>query len=377
MHFHRMLALKDSSGGVKQRFTQLDALRALAVTLVVWTHTDGRSIHIFGDRIGGYEGVVLFFVISGFLITGILLDSRVATTRNELDWRQAVRTFYVRRFLRIFPIYYAVLFLAFAVRFPELRSSIGWHLTYLSNWHFASQGHFEFCTAHLWSLAVEEQFYLIWPWFVLLTPVARLPWIIGTMILIGPISRFALGSAGTIDLAGWITTPTVLDSLGLGCLLAYAWRQTVYADWIARWAVVCAVTFEVLLKITAAFHLSLTMNIKFAISGLAWALFCMWLVHRAARGFPGNVGRMLVAPPLVHLGTISYGIYLFHPFVPYAVNKVHNHFVIFPSITGANPMAFLVVMLVTVLAASASWRFFEGPINSLRHRFAYVRICRG
>src|SRR4051794_17111924 len=86
IHVRRTPSLQGTTGGSKNRLTQLDALRAFAVTLVVWAHTGGREIHVFGYRIGGYEGVQLFFVISGFLITGILLDSRAGITRKQVSW---------------------------------------------------------------------------------------------------------------------------------------------------------------------------------------------------------------------------------------------------------------------------------------------------
>jgi peptidoglycan/LPS O-acetylase OafA/YrhL len=191
------------------RLPELDSLRAFAVLAVVWSHSSNINIGI-----SGFQGVLLFFVISGFLITGILLNARAA---EASPW-SVLYAFYARRFLRIFPIYYAVLFVALAVGFPSVRDAIGWHLAYLSNWYFAYQGFDK--VSHLWSLAVEEQFYLVWPWLVLLVPSAALPWIIGATILVGPISRLAIGLASGNDVAAWVTTPTVLARIshGLGCI---------------------------------------------------------------------------------------------------------------------------------------------------------------
>lgn len=144
----------------QSRATEIDFLRAYAVLAVIATH----SSRVVTVGITGYHGVLLFFVISGFLITGILLDARATNGPT----RGILTAFYARRFLRIFPIYYAVLFVAFVLGFQNVRAEIGWLLTYLSNWYFASRG-FTGPASHLWSLAVEEQFYLFWPgsfsWF--------------------------------------------------------------------------------------------------------------------------------------------------------------------------------------------------------------------
>jgi hypothetical protein len=106
----------------RKRWLELDALRAFAVLLVVWSHSSNREIGI-----GGFDGVLLFFVISGFLITGILLQARVAA-----PWPFVLRAFYARRFLRIFPVYYALVFIAAGLGIPYVREALGWHLAYLS-----------------------------------------------------------------------------------------------------------------------------------------------------------------------------------------------------------------------------------------------------
>ena len=111
------------SGSEKQRLTKLDGLRALAVLLVIWDHTTRIDLGI-----GAYCGVLLFFVISGFLITGILLNARASAASTYV-----LRAFVARRVLRIFPIYYLVLLIAFALDIGGVRTSIGWHLGYLSN----------------------------------------------------------------------------------------------------------------------------------------------------------------------------------------------------------------------------------------------------
>jgi peptidoglycan/LPS O-acetylase OafA/YrhL len=352
----------------RKRFVELDALRAFAVLLVIWVHSTNIDIGLTG-----YHGVLLFFVISGFLITGILLDARAAATQSSNSYLAVLRAFYVRRFLRIFPIYYAVLFLAVAVGAARVRAALGWHLAYLSNWYFCYRGELDLSHAgHLWSLAVEEQFYLLWPWFAILLPAAALPWAIGVMILTGPVSRFAAVTAGFNDIAVWYTTPTVLDALGLGCLLAYLWRHTKCVDRVVRWALLCGVLGVGLqLAIT---RLKVPGPFIAAINTLGWPVICMWLVHRAAWGINGVVGRVLRSRPLVYLGTISYGVYLIHFFVMSFASRVEHRLGIqLPMPNQRGLQQFFSVSLVSIGAAALSWRFFERPINSLKNLFPYAR----
>ncbi len=157
-------ALGEGSG---EHLDQLDTLRAFAVTAVLIRHfwpelQPGLDL--------GARGVHLFFVLSGFLITGILLRSRALVEDSGRGTGLAIRRFYIRRFLRIFPIYYLVLAVTWALGFPDVRSGIVWHLAYGSNILFAIENQWPPTTAHLWSLSVEEQFYLIWPLLMLLVP---------------------------------------------------------------------------------------------------------------------------------------------------------------------------------------------------------------
>ena len=351
----------------RNRFVELDALRAFAVTLVVWSHTVRTEIGIDRYKIGGYHAVSLFFVISGFLITGILLDTRDAVARRAVPPSVGLRIFYIRRFLRIFPVYYAVLLLTFILARTAVRGELRWHLMYLSNWYFAYKGAFHSPLPHLWSLAIEEQFYVVWPWFTLLLPAAALPWTIGMMILSGPLSRLILSRAGANDVAVWVTTPTVLDALGLGCLLAYLWRDTEWADRVALWAVLLAFF---LVGLQQALTLVATpAYVHEALKTTPWAFFCMWLVHRASRGFTGWTGRLLRARPLLYLGKISYGVYLLHVLVTMTVEPKLGSYL--PMVGHAGVPLFIAVMLITVGTASLSWKFFEQPINSLKDRFPY------
>lgn len=141
----------------------LDGLRAFAVGLVIYSHW--MPGHYQFKLPWGSAGVQLFFVLSGFLITGILLRCRTSVARLS-----ALRAFYVRRILRIFPLFYCVLLLAYVLNIEPVRETVFWHLPYLSNFYFFSIGRWDGDISHFWSLAVEEQFYLFWPAIVMFVP---------------------------------------------------------------------------------------------------------------------------------------------------------------------------------------------------------------
>src|SRR6478735_4517700 len=131
------------------RLPQLDGLRAIAVGCVMAFHFIPGVEQIAPL---GSIGVRLFFVLSGFLITRILLASR------EQDLATATKSFYIRRSLRIFPVFYLVLAITWAMNIGPVRSTIGWHVTYLTNAYLFDRGSWHGSISHLWSLAVEEQF---------------------------------------------------------------------------------------------------------------------------------------------------------------------------------------------------------------------------
>ena len=140
---------------------QLDGLRAVAVLAVAWSHWERP--YQFGIPFGA--GVHLFYVLSGFLITGILLEVRQQHQRGA-----ALRTFYIRRALRIFPAFYLTLAFAWWAEVPPLRETLAWHATYLSNAQIVLTETWPGAISHFWSLAVEEQFYLLWPWLIVFVP---------------------------------------------------------------------------------------------------------------------------------------------------------------------------------------------------------------
>jgi peptidoglycan/LPS O-acetylase OafA/YrhL len=352
--------------GVHQRFGQLDALRAFAVLGVVACHTFD-PIRQSWTGYGAY-GVQLFFVISGFLITGILIDARRDADAIGAPKGGVFRSFYARRALRIFPIYYLTLAVGTMIGVQGMREHLGWNLLYLSNWRIALDGYWGSVT-HVWSLAVEEQFYLLWPLVVLLAPRRLLPWAIGAMIAAALATRAYLTFATDMWADGiGIVTPAVLDALGLGALLALLWRTTGNVDRIVRWLGVLA-----LVILATEVVLSRVVDGSSAITDIWWPLLFVWIVHRTARGVTGPVGRMLQWRWLAYIGLVSYGIYLFHLFVVPVGEIAEDRLGVDLPIPELGLMRFVVVAVVSIAVAAASWTLFERPINDQKRRFPYIR----
>ena len=172
----------------------LDTIRAFAVFLVLIAHWGPYfSPHTVPALIkdvlipNGLFGVNLFFVLSGFLISGILLKEKIA---NEGHQGRTIKVFYIRRFLRIFPIYYLVIFIAYALN-PGVREYIWYYVGYSSN-ILPAKVLFDSPLVHTWSLAIEEQFYLIWPWLLIFVNRKYIKHVLLGFILIGIATRWAV-----------------------------------------------------------------------------------------------------------------------------------------------------------------------------------------
>jgi len=354
---------------------QLDSLRAVAVLAVMINHwlPDFLGFHPWGDL-----GVRCFFVLSGFLITGILLRAR-----SEIDggrstrWRQ-FRQFYVRRCLRIFPIYYLTLVVAVIVGVQVARDSFSWHFFYASNFYFAQRNDWNGSVSHLWSLSVEEQFYLLWPALVFLAPRKALPALFAAGIVAAAAARLGMAAwLGPQNVSVHVLLPCCLDQLMTGALLAL-----LISPEGAKWA-----SNTTLRKFWPAIPLLMAVELcaenAFADSGGAgasWtlavlgptvqALFFAALVGACARGVPGVTGRIVGNPALRYLGRISYGLYLYHLFVEYAVKHLEpylaRHGFRMPDERAAR---FFILFVITLAVASLSARFVERYFNNLKRFF--------
>lgn len=336
---------------------QLDGLRALSVAAVAWSHWRAAWYHSSIIPYGEL-GVNTFFVISGFLITGILLDHRLETEKF-----QTLKQFYFRRMLRILPLFYATLVVATLLQAAGMSQSWLWHASYLSNIWFYLHG-WSGQISHFWSLAVEEQFYLFWPLLMIFLPRRFLFPVILTGVVAAPVFELIMSYLYPQHPAS-VLMPSCMDALGIGALLAYVERQ--------KYPMRRLVTMLLLLGIAGFTLFNDSVTLK-PFGRLGEDCVLGWLVYSAAVGFHGSFGWLLGCAPMNYLGKISYGLYIVHNFaVSLCVNlimmmgepewlKTHYHFPWF---------RIPVFVIVTVGLASLSWQCFEKPINNLKRNFPY------
>ena len=276
-------------------FPGLDGARTLAVLAVVLSHQALWSL--------GWVGVQLFFVLSGFLITGILHRARGSSLRTYL------RTFYGRRVLRIFPLYYAYLAaLGVAVLLGNMPNGVAERLAfaavYLSN-HYTGSHAGALLLSHFWSLAVEEQFYLVWPFLIYFCPGAWLRRVLIVLVLAGIPIRYLVNFY--FPLPGYVAIAHV-DAFAIGALSAlYPWRLR------AGWATVFIVALWALGLALLSYNVPLSNGVY------GWGYIVGVSVVNAASAFliealvcrqfwPGLFENSVMR----YCGKISYGIYIFH-----------------------------------------------------------------
>ncbi len=366
--------------GVGRRITELDGVRGIAILLVlVWHYVQNQLRPENGSLLAGvrqalgftWSGVDLFFVLSGFLIAGILIDNR--------ERPGYFRAFYARRVCRIFPLYYlniAIFLVCMAwlgdrmpVLAPLFRDNgvpLWTYIPFLQNIAMseANSGGVGWLSV-TWSLAVEEQFYLLFPLLVWWVTPSRLPWLFVWFIATAVYLRFF--SPG---LSAYVNTLWRADALMLGALLAWLVRVPGALDKLERWR---GFLLAVLLMAGGAVVIAGAqgvLRLGGAVSHFLLALFYAVLVLYALLSRDGAAGRFFRLPVLVWLGTISFGVYLIHTWVSRLVHALLRGAE--PSIHSFSDAGVTVVaLLVTLAMAHVSFHWYEKRFIRAGRKVAY------
>jgi peptidoglycan/LPS O-acetylase OafA/YrhL len=365
-----------------KRSMSLDGLRGVAILSVVLFH----SLRVLGDTeltaqpwrallASSWPGVDLFFVLSGFLITGILLDSRNA--------QGYFRNFYARRTLRIFPLYYVTLTLALlavpaivgTARLPALYSVLTahqiWLWLYLQNYLQAAGPHQLPGFGHFWSLAIEEQFYWVWPLFVYAVNRKTLFRICVAICALEPILRFTLFHNGVTPWALREYTFTRVDTLLYGAIAAILFRDPELKKrgrWVIATLAVCAAAIIAGL-IVANGYLPYEGFSAVVASYSSLAVLFAVLVSVCASG-KGRLAKFMASPILQWFGRYSYALYIFHPAVYLAYEATIGkrvHLGPYASIA----LSFVIVLAISSALARISWTLLESQFLKLKRHFEY------
>lgn len=354
----------------------LDGVRGLAILFVLVFHL-GRSLVAEFDFVNkltlvaglGWTGVDLFFVLSGFLITGILHDSKGAP--------HFFRNFYARRALRIFPLYFGALLFLIALRaawpdagFYGTQSDV-WLWLYVSNFVMAFEGYGSFgIFDHFWSLAIEEQFYLVWPFLIF--AFGRLASLRLALVLCGLALALRLGFVLSTDnpVAVYVLSPLRMDSLACGAVLALlvrapgfqrerAVRPAVLVTGLAfaAWALLVVIGENV------SPHTPWMSTVGHTLIAIMFAGFILL-------GLSTPLRRLLELFPLRWLGKYSYGLYVWHPILWMMIFHTDAARALRPgdgmlAMLATTLVAFVVLWLVTM----ASWHLMESQFLKLKDRF--------
>jgi peptidoglycan/LPS O-acetylase OafA/YrhL len=351
------------------------------VLLVLVAHGSQNSLvpktFIFN---GGWLGVVVFFVLSGFLISHLLLEERTRTSRISLA------NFYTRRALRIWPLYFAVLG-TYAFVFPFVDQSTFYTLygstdnslvaypLFLQNYLVDNSNQGQGLDI-LWSLAVEEHFYLFWP---LLLVALSGRWLVPVLVSIA-ITAFGLRALTIVGMLPTYQknvehmTHTALEGLAVGCLIAclYHLRPELLkalsgSRWLylLGWALLIFLAWVGLKRLPFSPQLPDPEYYRYTLATLAAALIVVRVVGREESSSP-----ILCSRPLTYIGKVSYGMYMLHPIVLVYLALLAAHLGL---LHGAGYLIAMVVYLVAVVGvAGLSFKFFEAPFLRFKQRFTRV-----
>lgn len=351
---------------------ELDGVRGLAVTLVVSGHFF-YQLNIFKS---GWTGLNLFFLLSGYLITSRLF-SHISSSPG-----QYFKNFYIRRILRIFPLYYGslifflwilpIFYTTYEIYFENLQQIQLWYWLYISNWRIILHGLPPPLFFHFWSLAVEEQFYIFWPVIFLLVRRfnARIGWI-GAFIALSVFLRIVYHDSHN----AYFNTFVAAEPFLLGSLICLFEKKkalsAIYRRYLKGIVIVPVAIFVVMrvMEPASAILSPQMLLLGYSSIDLVWLLLIWFLLANVNSQKPlNNIFRSL---PLVWLGKYSYGIYVFHWFVlQLFVNRAESRF---PSSGIPASWSYWIIramaILITLILSYLSYHLYEKKFLLLKKRF--------
>ncbi|HXU28775.1 MAG TPA: acyltransferase [Bacteroidia bacterium] len=352
---------------------QLDGLRFFAILSVMIGHwlqwqINKPIIQAFPFS----NGVILFFVLSGYLITDILLQNKIKSVEISIPKSTIIKSFYARRVLRIFPLYFGIILFLYIISFKNTRELLPWLITFSSNIYQSIHNVFVGDFNHFWSLAVEEQFYLIWPWVIILIPTKHSEKIIIGLIFLSLLTKIYLFKYYPDNwMANSYFTLSCMHALSIGALVAY-WK-------IYRKNLIIYISKFIWVLASIIIYFSIHYLSFFKQVGWLHAIFddilfasmsAIVINYASQNKFTGVFKYILENKFVVYSGKISYGLYVFHLFVPglfwgYLSGKLGL------DITNKYTAA-VVFYFITFAMAHISWKLIENPINNLKKYFPYL-----
>ncbi len=364
-------------------YPSLDGLRFFAFLVVFFhhslqnIHSDHMLINFFLIIIqkNGWVGVDLFFVLSGFLITTLLLKERSTLGKFSLI------NFWIRRSLRIWPLYYLALLFGFFVGpifFPNplinhsrVWEELPWYLVFLGNWKVSLDGYSQYAQiSHLWTISLEEQFYLLWPVILIFIKGFKSSFAAGIIILsISIFSRFILASWGVQHPGIYTNTLARIDTLTIGALLAlfYFYSPAIFSKikMFSSFPMIILILSALAVYLYRIYLFDPSQTINIVMGFLIIALFMSYLVFMALQKNT-KINKLLAIKMFVWLGKISYGLYIWH----ILALEITDHLITNPNM---RYISILLSFIITVILGYLSYRFYESKFLIIKDRFSLIR----
>lgn len=346
---------------------QIDGLRCFAVFGVIIAHYIISHLdNDFIKKIPFGSGVNLFFVISGFLITMILLNKKQEIENKTTTVKKEIRNFFAKRVLRIFPLYYIVILFLFVFNYDVVQSYFLYLVTYTTNIFMTFNNTYIGSSTHLWSLSVEEQFYLIWPFIILFSNRKYFLPILFSIITFSILSKFYFLNYTPYYLGSNAFLTSCFDSLGMGAVLAYlhVYHASILERILNKKILLGLIICYIILFIFPEF---ITPKIRPLLENFSNSVIYFFIVGVAAQNrFNGIYKFLLENKSSLYFGKISYGIYIIHNYMP---DMFYSFFARKLPPTDEYSIKVFYWISLTILMASISWFLIERPILKLKKYF--------